>query len=116
MSVLRFDEVLAEADGTDVGAEGRVKADDEEDTAGASMDVVREAKRAAREASIEGVFESGLETDGARGRLLVFGSLEGVDGRSKSAILNCDWGDVCFWLVDRSEGTAEEGGGLSSAA
>ena len=52
MSVLRFDEVLAEVDGTDVGAEGRTKAD-EEDTAGASMDVVREAKRAAREASVE---------------------------------------------------------------
>ena len=67
MSVLRFDEVLAEVDGTDVGAEGRVKADDEEDTAGASMDVVREAKRAAREASVDGVFELELEMDGAGG-------------------------------------------------
>ena len=104
MSVLRFDEVLAEVDGTDVGAEGRVKADDEEDAAGASMDVVREAKRAAREASIEGSFE----LDGAGGGLLGFGSLEGVDGRSKSAILDCDWSwDVCFWSVDRSEGVAE---------
>ena len=108
MSVLRFDEVLGEVDGTDVGAEGRVKADDDEDTAGASIDVVREAKRAAREASIEGGFELELEMDGAGGGLLVFGSLEGVDGRSKSAIWNCDWGwDVCFWLVDRSEGTTE---------
>lgn len=108
MSVLGFDEVLAEVDGTDVGAEGRVKADDKEDAAGASMDVVREAKRAAREASIEGSFELGLELDGAGGGLLGFGSLEGVDGRSKSAILDCDWSwDVCFWSVDRSEGTAE---------
>jgi hypothetical protein len=101
VSVLRFDEVLAEVDGMDVGAEGRVKA---EDTTGASMDVVREAKRAAREASVEGVFELELEMDGAGGGSLVFGSLEGVDGRSKSAILNCDWRwDVCFWLVDRPE-------------
>ena len=90
----------------DVGAEGRAKADDEEDAAGASMDVVREAKRAAREASTEASFDLGLELDGAGGGLLGFGSLEGVDGRSKSAILNCDW-DVCFWLVDRAEGTSE---------
>lgn len=108
MSVLRFDEVLAEVDGTDVGTEGRVKADDEEDVAGASMDVVREAKRAAREASIEGSFELGLKPDGAGGGLLGFGSLEGVDGRSKSVNLDRDWSwDVCFWSVDRSEGTAE---------
>jgi hypothetical protein len=109
VSVLRFDEVLAEVDGTDVGAEGRVKADDDdEDVAGASMDVVREAKRAAREAPTEASFDLGLELDGAGGGLLVFGSLEGVDGRSKSAILDCDWSwDVCFWSVDRSEGMAE---------
>jgi len=107
VSVLRFDEVLAEVDGTDVGAEGRVKAD-EEDVADASMDVVREAKRAAREASTEASFDLGLELDGAGGGLLGFGSLEGVDGRSKSAILDCDWSsDVCFWSVDRSEGMAE---------
>lgn len=46
-----FEVIPAEVVGSDVGADGRLKAE-EDDVAGPRMDVVREAKRAAREASV----------------------------------------------------------------
>ena len=77
--------------GRAVGAEGRLNAEDTEVVAGARMEVVREAKRAAREASAERAVDLGF----AFGKLEGFGSLDGVDGRSKSRSLDCgwDWGE-----------------------
>ena len=87
MSVLRFEVVLAEVESRDVGADGRVR----EDLAMAVVAAVeREAKRAAKEASVEEELDVKSGFNGLEG-FVRSGSLEGVDGRLKSSVLDSAW-------------------------
>jgi hypothetical protein len=90
--------------GRAVGAEGRLSAEEADVVAGARMEVVREAKRAAREASVERTVALGFAFGGFEG----FGSLDGADGSSVSRSLDrgWDWGEH-FRSVGAPEKAAE---------